>query len=214
MALSKTQIDRLGDRLRTQDVTEADLRLLDEHRASFSASYQRVIEIIRTQLGLNPTGRQAKTTESIIAKLKRESGIRLSRMQDIAGCRIIVSNVISQDATTDWVRELFAKPRIVNRRAKPSHGYRAIHVVVNLDGRLIEIQIRTALQHLWAELSEKLSDLDPKIKYGGGPESLQESLARISKSIQDAESANPIAVSSEMISIMRESLRTLRNDQK
>ena len=202
MALSNTQIDRLGDRLRTQEVTEADLRLLDEHRASFSASYLRVVEIVRTQLGLNPTGRQAKTTESIIAKLKRESGIKLSRMQDIAGCRIIVSNVISQDATTGWVRELFAKARIVDRREKPSHGYRAVHVVVNLDGRLVEIQIRTALQHLWAELSEKLSDLDPKIKYGGGPESVQESLARISKNILDAESADPINASRDGKSVV------------
>jgi ppGpp synthetase/RelA/SpoT-type nucleotidyltranferase len=36
--------------------------------------------------------------------------------------------------------------------------------------RWVEIQVRTALQHLWAELSEKLSDvIDPALKYGKGP---------------------------------------------
>jgi ppGpp synthetase/RelA/SpoT-type nucleotidyltranferase len=33
---------------------------------------------------------------------------------------------------------------------------------------LLEIQIRTALQHAWAEMPEKFSDvIDPSIKYGG-----------------------------------------------
>jgi ppGpp synthetase/RelA/SpoT-type nucleotidyltranferase len=33
----------------------------------------------------------------------------------------------------------------------------------------IEIQVRTSLQQIWAELSEKYSDvIDPLIKYGGG----------------------------------------------
>lgn len=35
-------------------------------------------------------------------------------------------------------------------------GYRALHVVVERDGRLIEIQLRTQLQHLWAAHVEKL----------------------------------------------------------
>jgi uncharacterized protein YdcH (DUF465 family) len=40
------------------------------------------------------------------------------------------------------------------------------------------------LQHLWAELSETLSDVhDPEIKYGGGPEMDRELLARASRSV-------------------------------
>ena len=38
--LSKTQIDRLGDRLRTGDISEADLRLLDSYRRSFTDAYE------------------------------------------------------------------------------------------------------------------------------------------------------------------------------
>jgi ppGpp synthetase/RelA/SpoT-type nucleotidyltranferase len=41
----------------------------------------------------------------------------------------------------------------------------------------IEIQVRTKLQHLWAEVSEELADLiDPGLKYGRGPENIQNKL--------------------------------------
>src|SRR6266704_1936073 len=69
-----------------------------------------------------------------------EKTIRLTQIQDIAGCRIVT-------------------PDIIDRRDTPSHGYRAVHVIVRHSGKLVEIQVRTALQHLWAELSEKLADL-------------------------------------------------------
>jgi ppGpp synthetase/RelA/SpoT-type nucleotidyltranferase len=37
-----------------------------------------------------------------------------------------------------------------------------------VDGKPVEIQVRTALQHKWAEVSEKLSDtVDTSLKYGG-----------------------------------------------
>jgi putative GTP pyrophosphokinase len=87
--LSKSQINRLGDRLRTHDLNEADLRLLDSYRRSFTEVYEDVVGRIRDQLSLEPTGRPAKSTTSIIEKLRREK-TRLSRMQDIAGCRVIV----------------------------------------------------------------------------------------------------------------------------
>ncbi len=56
-----------------------------------------------------------------------------------------------------------------------------MHVVASIEKRAVEIQIRTALQQLWAELSEKLSDLvDPAIKYGGGTEVIQKILTQAS----------------------------------
>ena len=82
--LSKNQINRLGDRLRTGDVGESDLRLLDNYRRSFTDAYEDVVVRIRDQLGLEPTGRPTKSKTSIIEKLRRER-TRLSRMQDIAG---------------------------------------------------------------------------------------------------------------------------------
>ena len=72
-ALSKTQIDRLGDRLKKGFPSDDDLRLLDEYRLSFGAAYNLVIRTIRDKLHLEPTGRPAKSTSSIAEKLLRES---------------------------------------------------------------------------------------------------------------------------------------------
>ena len=106
--LSKTQIDKLGERLKSGSPDEADLRELDEYRRSFGAGYEHVVGLVRGRLRLEPTGRPAKSTSSIVDKLRRES-IRLTQIQDIAGCRIeatyavvmrllrLVSNLVKQD---------------------------------------------------------------------------------------------------------------------
>lgn len=122
---------------------------------------------------MQSTGRPAKSTTAITHKLQREH-IRLTQIQDIAGCRVIVDDIAEQDTVTEELQELFPSADVIDRRKSPSHGYRAIHVVVSVDGKLIEIQVRTALQHLWAELSEKFSDVvEPAIKYGGGDHETQ-----------------------------------------
>jgi putative GTP pyrophosphokinase len=187
--LSKNQINRLGDRLRTTDISELDLRLLDNYRRSFTDAYEDVVGRIRDQLGLEPTGRPAKSTPSIIEKLRRER-TRLSRMQDIAGCRVIVPDLLTQDEAVENLKNLFDKFTIVDRRERPSHGYRAVHVIIVRHGKLIEVQVRTSLQHAWAQLSEKLSDeVDNAIKYGGGDEDLVSLLAVMSNASMDMEIA-------------------------
>lgn len=185
--VSKTQIDRLGDRLRKHEISDDDLRLLDLYRRDFFEAYEIVISTVREQLSLEPTGRPAKSTTSISDKLRRES-IRLSQVQDIAGCRLITSDIAAQEATVELLVGLFEKLNVVDRRKHPSHGYRAVHVIVNCLGKSIEIQIRTELQHLWAEFSEKFSDVaDPAIKYGGGDKEIQTILIRSSNSVAQTE---------------------------
>jgi GTP pyrophosphokinase len=77
---------------------------------------------------------------------------------------------------------------VVDRRKTPSYGYRAVHVIVRQRGTPVEIQVRTELQHGWAQLSEKLSDVaDPSIKYGGGPESLKSRLLKLSETVEKME---------------------------
>ena len=185
--LSNTQIDQLGDRLRKAKLTTDDLTMLDGYRRSFSDAHEQVIAKIRDQLGLEPTGRPAKSTTSITEKLRRES-IRLSQMQDIAGCRITVRDLDHQNYVVTKLSRAFEKVVIVDRREQPSHGYRAVHVIVDSGGKLVEIQVRTYLQHLWAELSEKLSDIvDNSIKYGGGEHYVRQLLSGIGDNIRELE---------------------------
>jgi ppGpp synthetase/RelA/SpoT-type nucleotidyltranferase len=186
-SFSKNQIDQLGNRLREGPVSESDLRMLDEYRLTFTDSYSEIVHSIRQQLHLDPTGRPAKSTSSIIEKLRRES-IRLSQMQDIAGCRTVLEDSAGQEQIVHSLRALFPHASVVDRRARPSHGYRAVHLIARLRGSFVEIQVRSSLQHLWAELSEMWADeIDPSIKYGGGPETNRQLLAQLSRTIAKVE---------------------------
>jgi ppGpp synthetase/RelA/SpoT-type nucleotidyltranferase len=93
----------------------------------------------------------------------------------------VVTDVAEQDVVVQSLADLFENTTIIDRRKQPSHGYRAVHAIININGKAIESQVRTSLQHLWAELSEKLSDVgDPAIKYGGGGENVKELLSNVS----------------------------------
>lgn len=218
--LTKTQVDRLGDRLRKGAITEADLRLLDHYRRSFSEAYDAVVEAIKNDLKLEPTGRPAKSTTSISDKLRRES-IRLTQIQDIAGCRLIVADIATQNSVVQSLTSLFEQTTVSDRREKPSHGYRAVHVIVNSHGKLIEIQVRTAPQHLWAELSEKYSDVaGPEIKYGGGNEDVLKVLTLVSTTVARVEAleeeitAKPAKFREEVASLKKDLLDGLRGSIK
>lgn len=97
-----------------------------------------------------------KRMDRIVDKLVRFPKMRLSQMEDIAGCRAVL-------ADTDEVARVLRRVRrnrwdIVRlhdyARHPKSSGYRAIHVIVRRDGRLVEIQLRTLGQHAWAEAVE------------------------------------------------------------
>jgi len=180
--LSTSQINKLGERLRKGQARDDDLRALDTFRRSFTSAYDRVFHEL-SKSGLTPGGRPAKSTPSIIAKLNRERG-RLSKMQDIAGCRIEVDNLVEQDRVVADLVAKFSNATVRDRRIKPSHGYRAVHLVVDSGGFLVEIQVRTPLQHGWASAVEKLADtIDPDIKYGGGPDEFRKIISLMSQTV-------------------------------
>jgi ppGpp synthetase/RelA/SpoT-type nucleotidyltranferase len=116
--VSKTQIDRLGERLKKGHTSAADLRLLDQYRRSFTEPDGVVIGTIREKLELESTGRPAKSTTSIVEKLRRES-IRLTQIQDIAGCRLVVPNILSQEMVIQSLKRLFEHTTVIDRRRQP-----------------------------------------------------------------------------------------------
>lgn len=189
-SISKKQVDRLGDRLRKGQVSDADLRLLDAYRQSFAEAYEQVVRAIRSATGIVATGRPAKTKFSIIEKLRREKTMHLTQMQDIAGCRVVVDGIQKQDQVVESLTRALRNVRVVDRRSEPSHGYRAVHLIAKVRDKLVEIQVRSELQDLWAQQSEIMSDTtDPRIKYGGGDRDAQELLSTNSKWIAQIEEA-------------------------
>jgi ppGpp synthetase/RelA/SpoT-type nucleotidyltranferase len=152
--------------------SSADLVMLQRLRADYDAPLAQVEDRLRTN-GLRTTSR-LKTVGTIIDKLKRER-TRLSKMQDIAGVRLVVgqglSGLTEQDRVVEVVSDLFPGSSTVDRRSRPSHGYRAVHVIPTVDECPVEIQIRTRDQDGWAHLMEAVADsLGRQVRYGEEPD--------------------------------------------
>jgi ppGpp synthetase/RelA/SpoT-type nucleotidyltranferase len=173
--LSNAKMEQLGKRLIATDrPAPEDLDLLHEILLERSDQLERSIARVHDELGLSPSSR-VKNTGTILEKLRRQGGWTLASMQDLAGMRVVGSfDRRGRDDVVTRVCALFSAeertPKVIDRRAAPMHGYRAVHVIVFPDGAPIEIQVRTARQHEWAELFEKLADLVGRgIRYGGHP---------------------------------------------
>lgn len=168
--LSSSQIDRLGRRLRhTAVATASERHELRRLIADYAEPLRLVQDRVRSRLGLASTAR-LKTEKTILEKLRRER-TALSRMQDIAGLRMVVPGTrVDQADTARQVRRLFRSVERVDRIARPKHGYRAIHLIVTLRGCPVEVQIRTSAQHAWADAYEKVADrIGRGIRYGDMP---------------------------------------------
>ncbi|HEV2755682.1 MAG TPA: hypothetical protein VG318_07880 [Actinomycetota bacterium] len=165
---SNSQLDRLGERLRSGDApSRDDLRLLQQFRAAHTPALT-VVEAELQRLGFSPTSR-TKTPGTIIDKLVRET-TRLTSIQDIAGTRIVPDVTLDeQDAIVSKIAARLGG-KVYDRRETPSHGYRAVHLVARVQTRRVEVQVRTPLQHLWAEVMERVADRFGRgIRYGEMP---------------------------------------------
>ena len=103
--ISNSKVDRLGERLRSGELDTSSISLLDQYCRSFTTAYEAVLLTLRDQLKLSPSGRPQKSTRSIIEKLRRDR-IMLSRMQDIAGCRIVLPDIAAQNEITNVITEI------------------------------------------------------------------------------------------------------------
>ena len=122
-SLTTAAVDQLGERLRGK-LTVEDLRLRDQYRREFGPDFAAVLASVRESRGLEASGRPAKSTTAIVDKLNR-GFMRLSQMQDIAGCRVVVADTLVQDATVRQLTTIF-QSTIVDRRQRPSPGYAPI----------------------------------------------------------------------------------------
>jgi hypothetical protein len=128
-----------------------------------------------------------KRFSSVMNKLSREPVMKLSQMQDLGGCRAIVSNVQDVRLLFDLYRgdqSLFESEDSLNcddyiGNPKPD-GYRGIHVIGRYkarfskndpwNGHRIEIQLRSKLQHAFATAVETVTTFTRSpLKFGAGP---------------------------------------------
>ena len=116
------------------------------------------------------TGR-LKNYRTIREKLIR-SNLRLSKIRDIIGCRIVIPNSLEiQDSVVGQILALHpnGKFRVIDRRVLPNHGYRAVHIELRQGGLISEVQVRTQIQDLWATTSEAFGELVGRgFRYGQG----------------------------------------------
>lgn len=94
---SKSRVNRAGNNIRDGASTEADLKVLEEWRSAHRAVLNTFQAILRNRTrGLNITVAQRhKRKSTIIDKLFRYPSMRLSRMDDVAGCRLIFEDIES-----------------------------------------------------------------------------------------------------------------------
>lgn len=105
-----------------------------------------------------------KRKPQIIRKLNRLS-VRLTQLQDIGGCRIIVEENSDVDSLHSYILEKvsaeknFKIVRTTDYREKgrDDSGYRALHLILIKGGSCLELQIRSKIQHYWAESIERTS---------------------------------------------------------
>lgn len=176
---SKRQLSLLGLRLAEGTTAPGD----DELYEAMLDVYDRVQQATRSaierielpeHLGgeLDVTGR-TKTLDTLVQKLRRNPETRLPYIRDIAGVRVVGDFPVAvQRALAERLRDLLAPGGLlVDRIAEPASGYRAVHVVARIQAIPVEIQVRTRLQHVWAETFERVADRwGRQIRYGEPPD--------------------------------------------
>lgn len=173
MKLTKTKIDRAGIALSKGEFrSEEELLELegvfDEYRKSHLQPLSETT--IELQNWLNAYGgsyyiaQRLKRKPQIIRKLNRLS-VRLTQLQDIGGCRIIVEKNQDVDKLRKFIEEKistqsnFKLNRSTDYREKgrDDTGYRSLHLMLEKNSIKLELQIRSRIQHYWAESIERTS---------------------------------------------------------
>ena len=127
--------------------------------------YELIGKIRRAQIIGGQTAARLKRMLSIRGKLKRLPG-KLNQMQDLAGCRAIMPSMKDVNALIDCLRK--DSPHELRNehdyiKNPKADGYRSHHMVFGFkgsgddsvfDGRRVEIQIRSNVQHSWATAVE------------------------------------------------------------
>lgn len=201
---SGKQISKAGENLLKEELTK-NKKLFSEtmdilsfwrfsHATPLEKAFSYLQEITLAKDKKAIFAKRLKRHISIEGKLRRFRKMKLNRMQDIGGCRVVLS---TQKKLTQVERELrksqYFKDKTGQIRYKDyiekpkSDGYRSIHIMGKFPDSIgatktIEIQLRTFIQHYWATAVE-IVDLftDQALKSNQGDDEWKVFFIRVSE---------------------------------
>ncbi len=168
---SKKDVQRAGEALVNENLWDTEPELfkssmdvLSEWRSDHANSLDYVTDLLKkVSFKVDKKSivvKRLKRMPSIITKLRRFRKMKLRNMQDIAGCRSILSTTKGvQKVKRELNKKREYKVRDYIKRPKPD-GYRGIHLIGKFENKEnginypVEIQLRSKIQHSWATAVE------------------------------------------------------------
>lgn len=215
---SKTQVKKAGNKIRKNPNDELALDTLNKWRAlhiyplnTFQTTLKARLK--RKNINFEVTAQRLKRASTIIDKLSRESKMSLDRMQDIGGLRAVLKDI----KAVKQLEKIYLKPdnaRGIFRHElknkfdyieKPKRsGYRGIHLIYRTQypsgkkesaNLLIELQLRSKLQHIWATAVETIGTfLGQGLKFNRGDEDWKDFFALVSSAFAIMEESEILAI--------------------
>lgn len=211
---TRNQIKKAGKIFKSKDIPSKDE--LDE--AINSLTYWRSIhgqileefedKILSLAIEVDKNAiiaKRLKRTPSIVRKLRRLNHIQLNSMQDIAGLRIIVGSMYKVKRLVKFLKsdrfsyELKIEDDYIT--SPKTSGYRSFHLIFKnndktkkeLDGLLVEVQVRTLVQHAWATAVEIMGTyLNTQLKFNEGKQKWLNYFALTSNAFSFLEKTNSV----------------------
>lgn len=171
---SRSSVDKAGRSLLLEGISESQLEHAYDVVSNWRSSHALPLNTMQMDLRQKVKRISANTivvqrlkrTRSILGKLSREPSMRLTQMQDIGGCRVVVNSIKDVYKIRDAYFRSKSKHQFVEEndyvKDPKTSGYRSLHLVYKFrsdakpkyNNLLIEIQIRTRIQHAWATAVE------------------------------------------------------------
>ncbi|MEJ6555292.1 RelA/SpoT domain-containing protein [Microbacterium esteraromaticum] len=165
--------------------------------------------------------RRLKRLPTILDKLDRQPTMNVVTMQDLGGCRVILSRVSEVHELVNALRTSRARNSIIREKdymdEPQSTGYRGVHLVyeygaskIEYHGMKIEVQIRTTLQHAWATAVETMDLFSgSRLKYDDGDEHLRRYFAVVASLMAHHEGTTSVPGADQQVRELRDELRAL-----
>lgn len=173
---SKGRVDRAGDAVANRrgfPATDEDFEVLNNWRGSHAFPLNTIQNGVRlaakTHCAQPLIAQRIKRVPSIVSKLQRFDGMQLSNMQDLGGCRAILTSASQAVSlrnhmlSSRWLHEKKGQKDYIEE--PQDTGYRGLHLIYayksrkqsQYNGLKVEVQIRSAHQHAWATAVETVA---------------------------------------------------------